>query len=69
MPSVEHARERIWERIRHELATLPGDPVFVDARKLARQLLEEIPGSELDENQVALEYHRIRRAMISRTKD
>jgi hypothetical protein len=66
MPAVEAIRERIWMSIREQIKAYRGDPAHIDARELAARLLAEHPGSGLAENQVALEFHRIRRAMRAR---
>jgi hypothetical protein len=62
----DQVRQQIWERIHDRVAACLGDPVVIDARQLAGELLAEFPGSGIDEGQIALEFHRIRRAFRER---
>jgi hypothetical protein len=59
-------RDLIWGRIRAEIAAYPGEPTYIDARSLAARLIARFRGSGLDADQVALEFHRIRRALRDR---
>ena len=40
-------RELIWERIRERIIGSEDDPLYIDARSFAEQLLHEFPGSGL----------------------
>lgn len=58
-------RKRIWERIRASA----GDPLIIDARGLAREVLAEFPASGLGEGQLVHEFQRIRRVFRSRSAE
>jgi hypothetical protein len=59
-------QQRIWERIRERIAAFDKDPFMIDATALAIELIEKFPGSGLDANQAAIEFHKIRRAIRDR---
>ena len=73
-------QDRIWERIRERVSMhkvganffFPDDRNYFDVRAFADQLLQEFPGSGLEQNQVAVEFHkmwRIARDRASRPVD
>jgi hypothetical protein len=67
-PAQDLIRSRIWESIRQRVQQISDGSASMDARRLAVGILAEFPGSGLDENQVAVELHRIRRALRDRPK-
>ena len=60
-------RDLIWERIRERVSLsktdsnffFPAEPNYFDVRAFATQLLEEFPGSGLETNQIAIEFHKM----------
>jgi hypothetical protein len=73
-------RDRVWERICERVSIhkgdanffFPSEPNYVDVRAFADQLLREFPGSGLEANQIAVEFHkmwRIARDRASRPSD
>ena len=65
---------RVWERIRERVSVHKGDanfffpsaPNYFDVRAFADQLLREFPGSGLEANQIAVEFHKMWRITAMR---